>query len=60
MQAIYSLPSGEDNVNFDDEEEDPEMAICPVCPGYGFLMGILGQLKWFRCRSCGFEFNHKK
>ncbi len=30
---------------------------CSLCPGLGVLLGQLGQLRWFRCRACGMDFN---
>lgn len=35
-------------------EPNPE---CPVCSGIGIPMGALGNLEYFRCESCGCEFN---
>ena len=35
------------------------MARCPMCSGPGLLLGVLGCLKWFTCRDCGWEFNRK-
>jgi tRNA(Ile2) C34 agmatinyltransferase TiaS len=32
---------------------------CPQCSGVGVMMGVLGMLRWFRCRNCGFEFSRK-
>jgi hypothetical protein len=26
---------------------------CPLCTGACALLGALGNLKWFRCTSCG-------
>jgi tRNA(Ile2) C34 agmatinyltransferase TiaS len=28
---------------------------CPVCPGFGRLLGSLGHVPWFRCRDCGID-----
>jgi hypothetical protein len=33
------------------------MLPCPLCSGFGYLLGVLGRLAWFRCRACGIEFN---
>ena len=30
---------------------------CPVCPGIGIPLGMLGNLAHFRCESCGMEFH---
>ena len=30
---------------------------CPMCGGFGYLLGCLGRLAWLRCRNCGIEFN---
>lgn len=30
---------------------------CPICDGDGLVLGILGNLKHFRCRECGADFN---
>ncbi len=30
---------------------------CPMCSGFGALLGKLGNLFWFRCRQCGIDFN---
>ena len=39
-------------------EEEPALhALCPVCGDWGSLMGHLGNLTWFRCVSCGIDFN---
>jgi len=27
------------------------------CRGYGVSLGVLGNLHWFRCRNCGYEFS---
>ena len=32
---------------------------CPVCPGVGRYLGVLGQVEHFRCQSCGMDFHHK-
>lgn len=32
-------------------------APCPVCDGEAHEMGVMGSLRWFRCRQCGAEFN---
>lgn len=31
--------------------------VCPYCGGILLLMGVLGRLYWYRCRSCGIECN---
>ena len=33
------------------------MTICKLCEGSLYLLGILGNLAWFRCRHCGVEFS---
>lgn len=33
--------------------------VCPLCDGDGWLLGILGKLRWFRCRQCGVDFSQK-
>lgn len=30
---------------------------CPTCGGEPILMGCLGDLDWFRCRACGWEWS---
>lgn len=30
---------------------------CPCCHGGGGLLGVLGHLRWFRCRACGIDFS---
>ena len=30
---------------------------CPMCRGEGYSIGSLGNLEWFRCRQCGWEFS---
>lgn len=35
------------------------MKICPSCGGPGFVLGDLGQLRWFRCRNCGQQFSSR-
>jgi tRNA(Ile2) C34 agmatinyltransferase TiaS len=32
---------------------------CSICGGYGVLLGTLGFLDWFRCRSCGMDFSRE-
>jgi len=32
---------------------------CPLCGGEGMLLGVLGLLRWFRCRNCGMDFNKR-
>lgn len=34
--------------------------MCPACHGRGMLLGGLGSLTWFRCESCGIDFNLKE
>jgi len=29
---------------------------CPMCGGFGCLLGRLGDTDWFRCRQCGMEY----
>jgi hypothetical protein len=36
------------------------MRSCKLCGGGLFLLGQLGCLLWFRCRSCGMEFNKRR
>jgi hypothetical protein len=36
------------------------MAKCPMCKGPGVLLGVLGLLRWFRCRDCGMDWNKRK
>lgn len=36
------------------------MSTCPKCGSEGTLLGWLGNLAWFRCRACGWEFNVKQ
>jgi hypothetical protein len=33
------------------------MPRCPMCQGPAIRLGVLGLLKWFRCRDCGLEFH---
>jgi ribosomal protein L37AE/L43A len=45
----------------DDEEDDGNgngngNPICPICQESAGYLGRLGQLIWFRCIHCGFEF----
>jgi hypothetical protein len=41
----------------DHEAPEPE---CPGCHGpYSDLLGVLGTLVWFRCRSCGVEHHER-
>jgi len=35
------------------------MPRCPMCNGPGIMLGILGMLRWFTCRDCGWEFRRK-
>jgi tRNA(Ile2) C34 agmatinyltransferase TiaS len=37
----------------------PNPPACPVCPGHGVPLGRLGQLRWYRCRDCGIDFNRR-
>lgn len=32
---------------------------CPMCDFFNGPMGSLGSLIWYRCRSCGMEYNHQ-
>jgi hypothetical protein len=32
---------------------------CPRCNGAGLMRGVLGYLRWFACRDCGWEFSRK-
>lgn len=32
---------------------------CPCCHGEGGLLGVLGCLRWFRCRACGIDFSQR-
>lgn len=34
-------------------------ASCPLCGGFGFSLGGLGRLVWYRCRDCGCDFSRK-
>ncbi len=29
---------------------------CRLCRGRCFLLGVLGMLRWYRCRDCGYEY----
>jgi hypothetical protein len=42
----------------DDIDENP-YPDCPLCNGQAGFMGWLGNLKWFRCIFCGWEFSIK-
>lgn len=33
------------------------MRTCRLCGGLLYLLGVLGKLKWYRCRHCGMEFS---
>lgn len=33
---------------------------CPFCGGPGVLLGVLGLLRWLRCRYCGMDFNKRR
>lgn len=33
--------------------------ICQLCGGVLVLLGLLGNLAWFRCRQCGMEFSKR-
>lgn len=39
------------------EPDEPTYVECPACGGDGFLLGKLGHVTHFRCRSCGMDFN---
>jgi tRNA(Ile2) C34 agmatinyltransferase TiaS len=30
---------------------------CPMCNGLGHRMGALGNLMWYRCQNCGWDFH---
>ena len=30
---------------------------CPICDGRGVYLGTLARLHWYRCESCGIEYN---
>lgn len=32
---------------------------CPVCGGERSELGVLGRLRWFRCRACGWEWSKR-
>jgi len=32
---------------------------CKLCGGELMLLGVLGLLKWLRCRHCGMQFSRK-
>ena len=32
---------------------------CQLCRGLLMLLGVLGHLKWFRCRNCGMQFSRE-
>ena len=34
--------------------------LCPVCDSDNVPMGKLGQLTWYRCQSCGMEYNTRE
>lgn len=38
------------------ESEHMDAESCPICDGYGYSMGTLGSVTWYRCESCGMEF----
>ena len=40
-----------------ENEKEQVMATCPMCFEEGFLLGVLGWLRWFRCRQCGMDFS---
>jgi len=40
-----------------EDDEVIENPTCPKCGGPGALLGQLGNLWWFRCRDCGWEFS---
>jgi hypothetical protein len=49
----------EDEFSEDDDETDDdetEAVYCPMCAGEGRLMGGLGNLTYYRCIQCGWEF----
>jgi transposase-like protein len=36
------------------------MTFCPACDSDEAVeLGVLGILKWFRCRACGMDFSRK-
>lgn len=37
------------------DDESP----CPLCPGMGQLLGVLGTLAHYRCRDCGAQFREQ-
>ncbi len=37
------------------DEEHDESPRCPMCPGHGIELGGLGDVNYFRCRVCGWE-----
>ena len=43
------------------EKEEPphpdDPKVCPACGGRGRMLGGLGNLKHWRCRDCGFDYN---
>lgn len=41
------------------DEEEYEIAECPVCGGPGLLLGQLGNRVHYRCRNCGMDFSER-
>ncbi len=39
-----------------DYEECDELVLCPKCDGVPVELGQLGQLFYYRCRACGWEY----
>ena len=44
----------------DEELELFNSELCPVCDSENVPMGKLGQLTWYRCQSCGMEYNTRE
>lgn len=41
------------------DEDLPMAPECPQCESAGVYMGALGTREWYRCRGCGWEFEHE-
>lgn len=50
--STMQVPDDDELEEYDYDEPQP----CNMCSGDAYVLGVLGRLTWFRCRSCGSQF----
>ena len=60
MLAEEGFMDGGEDYTEEEMEIINSMAVCPVCDSDNVPMGKLGQLTWYRCQSCGMEYNTRE